>query len=115
MNRKQRCQTDTDLVASAANDRGASEFDIFKAAHVAWFNRSVNDREIEHFFVAYLFYRQAPHWVRHYVRNLEPRLEEDASYHSFTPGDFGLRMCSKRIGFALTLLRQKTSDELLIA
>lgn len=115
MNWTNHCQNDTDLVASIACSRGWSEFDVFKAAHKNWFEKPVTDREIERFFVPYLFYQEAPHWVRHYVRNTQPEPANIASVHQ-------LGLCFPAVcvwvawaNTIRTLMRQSKSDALLVA
>ncbi|MFQ5959737.1 MAG: hypothetical protein ACE5LF_10255 [Alphaproteobacteria bacterium] len=44
------------------------EFDVFHLAHHNWFGHDADEKELEQVFVAYLFRRSVPHWVRHFCR-----------------------------------------------
>ncbi len=115
MNRINHCQHDADLVASIARIRGWSEFYVFKAAHRAWFDTAVTDRELERFFVRYLFYQEAPHWVRHYVRNTQPDPYSDASVRGSAVAFPAVCVWVVLANTVRTLLRQSKSDALLVA
>ncbi len=115
MNRANHCQNDTDLVANIARIRGWSEFDVFKAAHRDWFETPATDREIERFFVPYLFYQEAPHWVRHYARNAQPKPSSDASVREFDSCFAVVCVWVALANVIRTCLRQSKSDALLVA
>lgn len=51
------------------------EFDLFRRAWRAWFACEADEKRIEAVFVAYLFHREVPVWVRHFCRRV---LAEDA-------------------------------------
>lgn len=115
MNRINHHRTDTELVANIAQVREWSEFDVFKAAHIAWFEKHVSDREIERFFVRYLFYQQVPYWVRHYVRNIQLMPAGNAPHRGFDPSVIMACVWAACAGATRRLLGQPKSDALLIA
>lgn len=75
--------TDVEMITKVADSLGISEFKLFESAYADWHKRNANERELELYFVRYLFYRQAPTWVRHYARNKEHELGlNEAAYRS---------------------------------
>jgi hypothetical protein len=48
-----------------------TEFEVFRNAFQYWFGTWPNDKEIEMFFVDYMFQQRVPHWVTHYVRHVQ--------------------------------------------
>ncbi len=52
------------------------EFDLFRRAWRAWFAREADEKRLEAVFVAYLFHREVPVWVRHFCRRV---LADDAA------------------------------------
>lgn len=67
--------TDTEMITRVADSLGISEFKLFESAYAHWYERAASERELEPYFVRYLFYQEAPSWVRHYARNKEHELE----------------------------------------
>ena len=68
------------LMAAALLD--ITEYDLFHLAYRRWHGQSANDKLIEPFFVAYMFDRIVPLWVRHFsrlVEQLSDRGELDAN------------------------------------
>lgn len=68
------------LAAAALLD--ITEYDLFHLAYRRWHGRTANDSQIEPFFVAYMFERIVPLWVRHFsrlVERLSDRGELDAN------------------------------------
>lgn len=57
-----------DDVLSAAALLDITEFDLFRLAWTRWYGETAEDRVIEPFFVAYMFDRVVPVWVRHFAR-----------------------------------------------
>ena len=113
MNRADCGHTDAELVASVAASRGCSEFDVFKAAHRAWFERPIAERELERFFVRYLFHQQVPYWLRHYLRNTRPDPLSNSSLRGFYP--YLPVACTWLTGAGKLLSRQLRSGATLIA
>ena len=66
--------TDAEMITKVADSLGISEFKLFESAYVDWYQRPASERELEPYFVRYLFYQEAPTWVRHYARNKEREL-----------------------------------------
>ncbi len=66
--------TDAEMITKVADTLGISEFKLFESAYVDWYKRPASERELESYFVRYLFYQEAPSWVRHYARTKEREL-----------------------------------------
>ena len=67
------------LTAAALLD--ITEYDLFHLAYRRWHGRPATDALIEPFFIAYMFERIVPLWVRHFsrlVEQLSDRNELDA-------------------------------------
>ncbi len=50
-----------------------SEYEVFRRAYLDWYEQPAPDRRLVYHFVRYLFYQETPVWVRHYVRQVQPR------------------------------------------
>ncbi len=57
-------------IADAASIGEISEYDLFRAAWMAWYGNRAKDREIEKLFVAFLNGAELPCYVRHFARQL---------------------------------------------
>ena len=57
-----------------------TEFDVFRNAFQYWFGSSPNDKEIETFFVDYMFQQRVPHWVTHYVRHMRQEIAKGVQW-----------------------------------
>jgi hypothetical protein len=74
--------TDAEMIAKVAGSLGISEFKLFESAYADWYKRAASEHELELYFVRYLFYQEAPSWVRHYARNKahELRSKEEVNW-----------------------------------
>jgi len=45
-----------------------SEFNVFHLAYRSWYGKTVSDKEIERYYVPYMFREVVPHWVRSFCR-----------------------------------------------
>ncbi len=61
---------DVAAIEAARKAMKIGEFDLFRRAWRAWFAREPDDRQLEAAFVAYLFHREVPVWVRHFCRRV---------------------------------------------
>ena len=61
---------DQKLVARATTILGIGDFRLFEIAHKEWFGRPAPVKELEHIFMAALYDRSAPPWVRHFARQV---------------------------------------------
>ncbi len=61
---------DARQVMDAAEILRVREIDLFRLAWHRWHGVRGNDRTIERAFVAYMFHRTVPPWVRHYAREV---------------------------------------------
>lgn len=66
--------TDAEMITKVADSLGISEFKLFESAYTDWYQRAARERELEVYFVRYLFHQQVPCWVRHYARKKEREL-----------------------------------------
>ena len=62
--------TDCHAIAEAAQALGLKEFDFFRLAYRRWFGRQPDEKQLETFFVAYMFGRVVPSWARHLGRQV---------------------------------------------
>lgn len=62
---------DEQSVLAAAALLDITEYDLFHLAYRRWHGLPANDSLIEPFFVAYMFKRTVPVWVRHFSRLVE--------------------------------------------
>lgn len=67
---------DLAAIEAACEAMKIGEFDLFRRAWRAWFAREADEKRLEAVFVAYLFHREVPAWVRHFCRRV---LAEDAA------------------------------------
>ncbi len=83
---------DDDLAPDARDILSASaileitEFRLFELAYERWFGEPAAERDIERFFVGYMFRSIVPHWVRQFCREV---LTLDAA-GKLVPRDFGV-------------------------
>lgn len=83
---------DDDLAPDARDILSASavleitEFRLFELAYKRWFGRAASEKEIERFFVGYMFRSIVPLWVRQFCREV---LALDAA-GALVPRDFGV-------------------------
>lgn len=77
---------DQQLVARATTILGVGDFRLFEIAHNEWFGRPAPVKDLEHVFMAALYARNAPPWVRHFARQVQ-RLAEAGR---LDPTAFGL-------------------------
>ncbi len=69
----------TRLVLDAANRLQIKEFDLFDLAHRWWFGRRAQPEALERVFVAYMFSRAVPPWVRHFAREILRELARECA------------------------------------
>ena len=81
-------------VAEAAALLEISEFRVFELAYTGWFGGEPDERVIEPHFMAYMFRRAVPPWVRHFTRHVI----DLAADGTLDPSDFGIakRWASRR-------------------
>ncbi len=79
---------DPDLVdvLEAAAILQLSEFELFRAAHRWWCGRNLSDKEVEVYFLPYMFGGHIPPWVRQFARTVLDAEADDA----LNPRDFGV-------------------------
>ena len=63
-------RSDLAKVIRAADKLGITEYDFFHLAFRRWTGREPNVRMLEKNFVDYMFRQTMPHWVRHFVREV---------------------------------------------
>ncbi len=72
-----RLRDDLAVIEAAAAAMRIGEFDLFRRAFRAWFGVEPDEKRLEAIFVAYLFHREVPSWVRHFCRRaLDERLAD---------------------------------------
>ena len=62
--------TDVRDVADACDALDVKEIDLFRLAHVRWFGREADEKDLERPFMRYLFTQRAPMWVRQCTREV---------------------------------------------
>lgn len=75
-------QPDIRAVLEAAAILDITEWDLFHLAYRRWHGKQADDKLMEPFFVAYMFQKVVPVWVRHFsrlVERLDMRGELDAN------------------------------------
>ena len=73
-----------------------NEFELFRAAHRAWFRERVDDSHIERHFAVYMFEGTAPFWVRQFTRTTLDAHGVQAGYEEPSLSDMlrmGCRLC----------------------
>ncbi len=65
---EKKIRPDVRAVLEAAAILDITEWDLFHLAYRRWHGRSPDDKLIEPYFVAYMFNRVVPLWVRHFSR-----------------------------------------------
>lgn len=61
---------DVQAVLDASYHLRVGEFDLFRLAFRRWFGQEADEKALEKVFVAYLFARRVPLWVRHFCRQV---------------------------------------------
>jgi hypothetical protein len=91
--------SDATAVTAAAEGLGISEFDFFRVAYRRWCGREPDETKLEKIFVAYIFHRSTPHWVRHLSREvLQRRRAGRLDPEAFGVAGFTRRMPMPRLG-----------------
>ena len=67
------------LILDTANRLQIKEFDLFDLAHRWWFGRRARPEALERVFVAYMFARAVPPWVRHFAREILRELARECA------------------------------------
>ncbi len=57
-------------VVEAAYALRVSEYNLFRLAFRSWYGREAAEKPLEKIFVAYMFHRAVPPWVRHFCRRV---------------------------------------------
>lgn len=65
-----RLRDDLALIDAACEAMRIGEFDLFRRAFRAWFGVEPDEKRLEAVFVAYLFHREVPGWLRHFCRRV---------------------------------------------
>ena len=93
-------------VLAAAAILDITEYDLFHLAYRRWHGQAANDKLLEPFFVAYMFRRVVPLWVRDFSRLVE-RLDDRGE---LDPGGLGVRflprsrhMVSRGMRYSVTI------------
>ncbi|MDJ0948077.1 MAG: hypothetical protein QNJ94_04070 [Alphaproteobacteria bacterium] len=73
-------------VAHASELLEIGEFELFELAYRQWYGRTAHPKAIERQFVGYMFGKEPPAWVRHFVREVLT-LQQDGQ---LDPGAYGL-------------------------
>jgi hypothetical protein len=79
---------DIHTVLDAASLLEVTEFHLFELAYVDWFGRPGGTREVEPFFVKYMFQGIVPLWVRQFARKILGGEDED---HRQLAAELGIR------------------------
>ena len=65
-------------VLEAAALLEVTEFELFRIAYRRWFGADIRDRELERFYLPYMFKSQVPPWVRQLTRSVIAEAEAEA-------------------------------------
>lgn len=63
-----------------------TEFEFFRLAYRRWHGADIGDDGIERYYLAYMFKKSVPSWVRHFSREVMARADADA----LDPREFGV-------------------------
>ncbi len=69
-----------------------TEFELFRNAFCHWFGTLPGDRDVEPFFVAYMFHQHVPHWVREYIRFLQRETAQGVQWLPLSQSQADLRV-----------------------
>lgn len=97
---------DIRIVLQAAAILDITEWDLFHLAYRRWHGESADDEQMEPFFVAYMFRKIVPVWVRHFsrlVERLDIRGELDANKLGVKYLPRSRRMASRGMRYAVTI------------
>jgi hypothetical protein len=97
---------DIRLVLEAAAILDITEWDLFHLAYRRWHGSRADDELMEPFFVAYMFGKVVPVWVRHFsrlVERLDTRGELDASKLGVKYLPRSRHMASRGMRYAVTI------------
>ena len=81
-----RILSDADLAAEAKAALGILDFELFRTAWRNWYGAEPEDRRLEPAFVAYLYTKRLPGYVRHFAR----RVLDAAATGRLDPAVFGV-------------------------
>ena len=65
-------------VLEAAALLEVTEFELFRIAYRRWFGADIRDRDLERFYLPYMFRSQVPAWVRQLTRSVIAEAEAEA-------------------------------------
>ena len=85
---------DVEKVVAAASLLEIREFDLFHLAWKQWHGEEPDEKGLEKVFVRYLYKRELPYWVRHFVR----RVNDDAATGRLDPVRLGAARYPRREG-----------------
>ena len=97
---------DIRMVLEAAAILDITEWEVFHLAYRRWHGRRADDAMMEPIFVAYMFRKVVPVWVRHFSRLVErlyTRGELDASKLGVTFLPRSRHMASRGMRYAVTI------------
>ena len=97
---------DIRIVLEAAAILDITEWDLFHLAYRRWHGRRADDEMMEPFFVAYMFQKVVPVWVRHFsrlVERLDTRGELDANKLGVKFLPRSRHMVSRGMRYAVTI------------
>jgi hypothetical protein len=69
---------DVAVVLEAAALLEVTEFELFRIAYRRWFGADIRDRELERFYLPYMFGSQGPPWARPLTRTVSAEAEAEA-------------------------------------
>jgi hypothetical protein len=73
-------------VLEAAALLEVTEFELFRIAYRRWFGADIRDRELERFYLPYMFHGRVPPWVRQLTR----AVIADAEAETLDPRSYGV-------------------------
>lgn len=100
---------DPDLVdvLEAAGILQVSEFELFHTAYRWWFGEDTGEKEIEAFYLPYMFHDQVPLWVRQFSRTVldaEAEGKLDPSEYGIQPRELTQSLFDRGIRYCLWLI-----------
>ena len=85
---------ETKLVGFTAGVLQISEYEVFRIAHLKWFDRPISDKRLDSLFREYLASGETPYWVNDFARKVHEKFKAGELNYK----DYGIqrRVCDRR-------------------
>src|SRR5919106_6993873 len=101
---EKRMSADVADVLEASALLQVTEFELFRIAWRRWYGRTIADRDLEHYYLPYMFRSQVPPWVRQLARQVIAEAEAsrlDPASYGIVPRQLTMDMYNRGLRYCL--------------